>query len=275
MLIKEKIEKIFDSKFNIPEDEAVSIFCELKFFLNKGEIRAAEFVNGKWCVNDWIKKGILIGFKFGKISEFSLNKFPFFDKHILSLKKIELEDKIRIVPGGSSIRDGVYIGKNVVMMPPSYINIASYIGDNTMIDSNVLVGSCAQIGKRVHLSAGCQIGGVLEPIGNLPVIIEDDVLVGGNVGIFEGVIIKKFCVIASGVQITSSTVVYDLVKKEILKKTENFPLTIPENAVVVMGSRKVDDGFANEFGISIYTPIIIKYRDDKTNRSTQLEKLLR
>ncbi len=275
MLLKEKIEKIFDANFNVSEDEGVSLFNELKFFLNKGEIRAAEFVNGKWHVNDWIKKGILIGFKFGKVFEFKLNKFPFFDKHILNLKKIELEDKIRIVPGGSSIRDGVYIGKNVVIMPPSYVNIGSYIGDNTMIDSNVLVGSCAQIGNRVHLSAGSQIGGVLEPIGNFPVIIEDDVLVGGNVGIFEGVIIKKSCVIASGVQITSSTVVYDLVKKEVLKKTGNYPLTIPKNAVVVMGSRKINDDFANEFGISIYTPIIIKYRDDKTNRSTQLEKLLR
>ena len=260
----------------LKRDEVFDLFQLLRNKLNLGEIQTVEFIDNKWKVNEWVKKGILLGFRIGNVIDVSINnQFRFFDKDILPLKAITINDSIRQVPGGTSVRDGCYIGKNVVIMPPSYINIGSYIDNETMIDSNALVGSCAYIGKKVHISAGAQIGGVLEPIGMLPVIVEDEVIVGGNCGIFEGVIIKKGAVIASGVQLTSSTPVYDVVKKKIYKRNFSNPLTIPENAVVVSGSRTISGGWPEQFGLNIYTLIIIKYRDDKTNSSTQLEESLR
>ena len=256
--------------------DVLPVFNELKFFLNKGEIRSAELINAEWKVNLWVKKGILLGFRAGIFSEIKSDSvFRFFDKDLLSVKNIALEDNIRIVPGGSIIRDGCFVGKNVIVMPPAYINIGAYVDEGTLVDSHALVGSCAQIGKRVHLSAGAQIGGVLEPIGSLPVIIEDDVFIGGNTGIFEGVIIKKGAVLAAGVQLTSSTPVYDIVHQTVHKKTEITPLIIPENAVVVMGTRSINNKWAQESFLSIYTPVIIKYRDEKTSRSAALEQSLR
>ena len=277
MQLQKTIEELFAlNGAKLRRSNVLPVFNELKFFLNKGEIRSAEFINDEWSVNLWVKKGILLGFRVGIFSEIKSDSiFRFFDKDILSVKNISIEDNIRIVPGGSVIRDGSFVGKNVIVMPPAYINIGAFVDEGTLVDSHALVGSCAQIGKRVHLSAGAQIGGVLEPVGSLPVIIEDDVFVGGNTGIFEGVIVKKGAVIAAGVQLTSSTPVYDIVHKTFYRKTEKVPLTIPENAVVVMGTRSINDDWANEHHLSIYTPLIIKYRDDKTSRSAALEQSLR
>jgi len=255
---------------------AASVFKELVLLLNSGSIRAAEKRNGTWRVNEWVKKGILLGFRIGKLKDMSVNKsFRFFDKHTLSLKPIKLTDNIREVPGGSSIRNGCYVGKGVICMPPMYINIGAYVDDYTLIDSHALVGSCAQLGKNIHLSAAAQIGGVLEPINSLPVIVEDDVMIGGNCGIYEGTIISRRAVIGAGTILTSSTPVYDAVNKTIIKKTADQPLVIPENAVVVPGSRPLKNEFGIQNNLSIYTPIIIKYRDEKTDAATALESSLR
>jgi len=275
--LQEKTEELFDrydKKTN--SDQAEKIFNQLKMRLNTGEARAAERQGDSWVVNHWVKKGILLGFKIGVLKDVSINQqFVYFDKHTYPLKSIQIEDRVRIVPGGSSIRDGCYVGKNVTCMPPMYINVGAYVDDGTMIDSHALVGSCAQIGKRVHLSAAAQIGGVLEPIGALPVIIEDDVLIGGNCGIYEGTIVQKGAVIGAGTVLTGSTPVYDLIKNEIYKKTEDNPLVIPKNAVVIPGSRPITKGKGKEWNLSIYCPVIIKYKDEKTDRSIQLEDLLR
>jgi 2,3,4,5-tetrahydropyridine-2-carboxylate N-succinyltransferase len=275
--LQKEIEELFDRyDERIDPDQAEKIFSQFKNQLNTGEIRAAEKRGDRWVVNHWVKKGILLGFKIGVLSDVSINQnFVYFDKHTYPLKSIKIEDQVRIVPGGSSIRDGCYIGKNVTCMPPMYINVGAYVDEGTMIDSHALVGSCAQIGKRVHLSAAAQVGGVLEPIGALPVIIEDDVLIGGNCGIYEGTIIQKGAVIGAGTVLTSSTPVYDLIKNEIYKKSEDNPLVIPENAVVIPGSRPITKGKGKEWHLSIYCPIIIKYKDEKTDRSIQLEELLR
>ena len=227
-------------------------------------------------MNDWVKKGILIGFSLGQLENMSLSeRFPYFDKHTYPLKSLTVSDKIRMVPGGSSIRDGCYVAPNVTCMPPMYINVGAYVDSGTMIDSHALVGSCAQIGKRVHLSAAAQIGGVLEPVGALPVIIEDDVLVGGNCGIYEGTIVRKSAVIGAGTILTGSTPVYDLIHGSIIRKTQERPLIIPENAVVIPGSRPVGKGKGKEWGLSVYCPIIVKYKDEKTDNAIQLEELLR
>ena len=256
--------------------KANAVFKELVKLLNKGKVRSAEFKNGAWQANAWVKKGILLGFRIGKLKDQSINKeFRYYDKHVLRLKHIKLSDNIREVPGGSSIRDGCYVGKGVICMPPMYINIGAYVDDNTLIDSHALVGSCAQLGKNIHLSAAAQIGGVLEPINSVPVIIEDDVMIGGNAGIYEGTIVKRRAVIGAGCVITGSTPVYDTVKGKIYRKTKDEPLVIPENAVVVAGSRPLKSDFAVENSLSIYTPVIIKYRDDKTDASTALEESLR
>ncbi|MCC7429943.1 2,3,4,5-tetrahydropyridine-2,6-dicarboxylate N-succinyltransferase [bacterium] len=274
--IQEKIEELYELPASEPGEKAREIFELFKSKLNLGEIRAAEKIDGNWKVNFWVKKGILIGFRLGKLVDVSLSdNFRFFDKDTFPLKKFTLEDKIRQVPGGSSIRDGVFLAKNVTLMPPCYVNVGSYVDEGTMIDSHALVGSCAQIGKRVHLSAAAQIGGVLEPIGAMPVIVEDDVFIGGNSGIYEGTILKKGVVIGSGVILNGSTKVYDLVCERILAKTQNSPLIIPENAVVVSGSRPARGNFAKENGIFLYTPVIVKYRDEKTDASTVLENALR
>lgn len=276
MTLQEKIEQLSaKSEFNADDRE---IFEDLKAALRRGEIRSAEKdENGNWKANAWVKQGILLGFKMGKMvnMSFSGETFQFFDKDTYPLRPMNLDDKIRIVPGGSSIRDGSYVAPNVVLMPPCYVNVGAYVDEGTMIDSHALVGSCAQIGKRVHLSAAAQIGGVLEPVNANPVVIEDDVLVGGNTGVYEGAIVRERAVLASGVILTRSTPVFDLVKNTIYKSDGEKPLEIPAGAVVVQGSRQITSGFGKENGLSLYAPIIVKYRDEKTDASTKLEDYLR
>ncbi|MBN8706750.1 MAG: 2,3,4,5-tetrahydropyridine-2,6-dicarboxylate N-succinyltransferase [Bacteroidetes bacterium] len=270
-----------ESLFAKPATELTSvdrdIFLEFLSELEKGTIRSAEPVeDGSWKVNHWVKQGILVGFRLGKIVDLSIEGFPFFDKDTYPVQPMDgVSRSIRIVPGGSSIRRGAFIGRSVTCMPPMYINVGAYVDEGTMVDSHALVGSCAQIGKHVHLSAAAQVGGVLEPVNALPVIIEDNVLIGGNCGIYEGTVIKKGAVIGSGVILTGGTPVYDLVNQTILRRTETQPLTIPSNAVVVQGARTIHSDFAKEHGLQIYTPIIIKYKDDKTSASTALESALR
>jgi 2,3,4,5-tetrahydropyridine-2-carboxylate N-succinyltransferase len=282
MILKERIELFYPQDLDkIDRHEAIQTFNEFKFFLNNGDIRAAspslnEGNKFGWIVNDWVKKGILLGFRLGELTDVSINDhFKYFDKSTYPLKKLTLDNQVRIVPGGSSVRDGSYVAPGVVIMPPAYINVGAYVDCKTMIDSHSLVGSCAQVGKRVHLSAAAQIGGVLEPIGALPVIVEDDVFVGGNTGIFEGTIIKQRAVIAAGVILTGSTPVYDLVNEKIYRRTKETPLIIPENAVVVPGSRAIETPFAKNNHLALYAPIIVKYRDTKSDAATVLEESLR
>ncbi|MFY9608329.1 MAG: 2,3,4,5-tetrahydropyridine-2,6-dicarboxylate N-succinyltransferase [Blastocatellia bacterium] len=274
--LAERIQRLFDNPPAEITDEHRELFNEFKQKLNSGEVRAAERVESRWRVNHWVKQGILLGFKLGRVRNFSINnQFRFYDKDTYPLKHITADDRVRIVPGGSSIRDGCYIGKGVTCMPPMFVNIGAYVDDDTMIDSHALVGSCAQIGKRVHLSAGAQIGGVLEPIGELPVIIEDDVLVGGNCGVYEGAIVRERAVLASGTILTGGTPIYDLINDEFYRKTADAQLEIPAGAVVVPGSRAITSGRGPELGLSVYTPIIVKYRDKKTDASVRLEDFLR
>jgi 2,3,4,5-tetrahydropyridine-2-carboxylate N-succinyltransferase len=274
------IVKLFDEKPEQYTEDHFRLFSEFKDALNRGAIRAAEpdaSATSGWRVNGWVKKGILIGFRMGVIVDMSVDRtrMPFFDKSTYPVKRITLESGIRIVPGGSSIRDGAFVGKGVTCMPPMYINTGAYVGEGTMVDSHALVGSCAQIGKNCHISAGSQIGGVLEPVGALPVIVEDEVLVGGNCGVYEGTVIKRRAVLGTGAILNRSTPVYDLVRNIVHRANENEPLVIPEEAVVVAGSRAISSGPGKEWGISLYTPIIVKYRDEKTDARIQLEDLLR
>ena len=276
MTLKEQIEHLF-SKAEFTSDDR-TVFEQFKAALRRGEIRSAEKgADGNWHANAWVKQGILLGFRMGKMVEMSKagETFQFFDKETYPLRPMSLDDKVRIVPGGSTIRDGVYVAENVVLMPPCFVNVGAYVDEGTMIDSHALVGSCAQIGKRVHLSAAAQIGGVLEPVGAVPVIIEDDVLVGGNTGVYEGTIVREGAVLASGVILTRSTPVFDLPNERIIKSDGDKPLEIPAGAVVVQGSRAVTKGFGKDNGLSIYCPIIVKYRDEKTDASTRLEDYLR
>jgi 2,3,4,5-tetrahydropyridine-2-carboxylate N-succinyltransferase len=278
MSLEKDISVLYNKKDLSAKDlkRAGEVFKELLKLLNKGKIRSAEFTDGSWKANPWVKKGILLGFKIGRLKDQSINnEFRYYDKHTLKLKRIKLSDNIREVPGGSSIRDGCYIGKGVICMPPMYINIGAYVDDYTLIDSHALVGSCAQLGKNIHLSAAAQIGGVLEPINSVPVIIEDDVMIGGNAGIYEGTIVKRRAVIGAGCVITGSTPVYDTVKGQVYRKTKDESLIIPENAVVVAGSRPLKSEYGIKNSLSIYTPVIIKYRDEKTDASTALEESLR
>src|SRR5207248_1564720 len=239
-------------------------------------IRAAvRDADGVWNVQKWVKEGILAAFKFGVLAEFASGALSFIDKDTIPARRFKSADNVRIVPGGSSIRRGAYIGKGVVMMPPAFVNVGAYVDDDTMIDSHALVGSCAQIGKRVHISAAAQIGGVLEPIGNVPVVIEDDVVVGGNSGIYEGTIVRGRAVIGAGVILTGSTPVYDTVRGQIYRRTAERPLEIPFGAVVIPGSRPMRGDFAMEHSLHASTPIIVKYRDEKTDASTALEDALR
>ncbi len=270
MDLQNKINQLYEQKEFTKEDhEIFSIFQER---LNCGEIRAAEFDGKDWKVNHWVKRGILVGFKMGKLVKFGTERQQvFIDKDTYPARNFEIEDKVRIVPGGSSVRSGAYIAPNVVMMPPMYVNVGAYIDSGSMIDSHALVGSCGQIGKNVHLSAAAQIGGVLEPIGANPVIIEDDVFIGGNCGVYEGVIVKKRAILAAGTIITNSVPVYDAVNNCYLKRQENLPLIIPENAVVVPGSRPLKSNPE----ISLYCPVIVKYRDSKSDEVVSLENLLR
>jgi len=274
------IEKLFDEKPQAYTEDHFRLFAEFKAALNAGAIRAAEpdaAAKSGWRVNGWVKKGILLGFRMGGVVDMSVDRTrqPFFDKATYPVKYFTPQSGVRIVPGGSSIRDGCFIGKGVTCMPPMYINAGAYVGDGTMIDSHALLGSCAQVGKNCHISAASQIGGVLEPVGALPVIIEDEVLVGGNCGVYEGTVVRRRAVLGTGTILNRSTPVYDVVRKIVHRATDDEPLVIPEEAVVVAGSRAITTGPGKEWGISLYTPVIVKYRDDKTDTKIQLEDLLR
>jgi 2,3,4,5-tetrahydropyridine-2-carboxylate N-succinyltransferase len=294
--LQTRIENLHGGKAGSSPKESLSAFAELKAGLNEGRIRAAEPDPASptgWKVNAWVKKGILLGFRIGQVVDMSLRVpdgmpgamtpaapaggtgFQFRDKHTYPLQKLPAGRNIRMVPGGSSIRDGCYLGRGVICMPPMYVNAGAYIDDETLIDSHALVGSCAQIGKRCHLSAAAQIGGVLEPAGALPVIIEDEVLVGGNCGVYEGTVVGRGAVLAAGTILTGSTPVFDLVRDASYRREGEVPLRIPPGAVVVPGARAVSKGRGRELGISLYTPVVVKYRDEKTDVATQLEDLIR
>jgi 2,3,4,5-tetrahydropyridine-2,6-dicarboxylate N-succinyltransferase len=259
--------------------EARPTFFEFREQLTQGKIRAAEkgvdpANPGRWIVNAWVKQGILLGFRLGELADMSAG-LSFVDKDTFPARQFSVADRVRVVPGGSSVRVGAYVASSVICMPPMFINVGAYVDEGTMVDSHALVGSCAQIGKRVHLSAAAQVGGVLEPINAAPVIIEDDVLVGGNCGIFEGTLVRARAVLGAGTILTRSTPLYDLVRNEVYRATPDSPLEVPEGAVVVPGSRAVKKGAAAELGISLYTPVIVKYRDEKTDRGIELEDWLR
>jgi 2,3,4,5-tetrahydropyridine-2,6-dicarboxylate N-succinyltransferase len=277
MPLREQIEALAAREDNQFSREDRVVFDELKRALNRGEVRAAEkSSSGKWLVNSWVKQGILVGFRMGAITDMSAGEsFKFFDKDTYPGRPTTIEDNVRIVPGGSTIRDGVYIAPGVVCMPPMFVNAGAYVDTGTMIDSHALVGSCAQIGKRVHISAAAQIGGVLEPVGAVPVIVEDDVLVGGNCGVYEGTIVRERAVLASGTILTGSTPVYDLVRGEIYQRTSDGPVEIPAGAVVVPGARAVTTERGREWGLSLYAAVIVKYRDEKTDTAVRLEDYLR
>jgi 2,3,4,5-tetrahydropyridine-2-carboxylate N-succinyltransferase len=278
MPLREEIEQLSSRETNGYGDEEFALFAQFKAALNRGEIRAAERdAAGKWHTNTWVKRGILLGFRMGSIVEMTApgEGLQFLDKNTYPIRRFSVADRVRIVPGGSSIRDGAYLAPGVVCMPPMFVNAGAYVDEGTMIDSHALVGSCAQIGKRVHLSAAAQVGGVLEPVGAVPVVIEDDVLVGGNCGIYEGTIVRERAVLASGTILTGSTPVYDLVREKIYQRTADMPLEIPAGAVVVPGSRNVRSEVGQGWGLSLYAPVIVKYRDEKTDRSVQLEDYLR
>lgn len=275
-----EIEKLFDEKPGTYTEDHFRLFQRFKDALNSGAIRAAEPDAAQasgWRVNGWVKKGILLGFRMGGVVDMSVSasRQPFFDKATYPVKRFAADSGVRIVPGGSSIRDGCYIGRGVTCMPPMYINAGAYVDDGTMVDSHALVGSCAQVGKNCHISAASQIGGVLEPVGALPVIVEDDVLIGGNCGIYEGTVVRRGAVLGTGAILNRSTPVYDLVREQVYRATGDQPLLIPEEAVVVAGSRAVTSGPGKQWGISVYTPVIVKYRDGKTDARIQLEDLLR
>jgi len=256
--------------------EAVKAIGLLFVELEKGSVRAAQRDDaGVWRANAWVKEGILAAFRFGVLAEFASGALSFVDKDTIPPRRFKAAEKVRIVPGGSSIRRGTYIAKGVVMMPPAFVNAGAYVDEDTMIDSHALVGSCAQIGKRVHLSAGAQIGGVLEPVGNVPVVIEDDVVVGGNCGIYEGTVVRTRAVIGAGVILTASTPVYDTVRGQIYRRTGERPLEIPYGAVVIPGARPMKGSFAEQHGLHAATPLIVKYRDEKTDSATALEEALR
>jgi 2,3,4,5-tetrahydropyridine-2,6-dicarboxylate N-succinyltransferase len=256
--------------------DAREIFVKFRDALTRGEIRAAERIDGEWKVNVWVKQGILLGFRLGEIKQMGSGEcLSFVDKDTFPARKFTVADKVRVVAGGSSARLGAYIAPSVICMPPMFVNVGAYVDEGTMIDSHALVGSCAQIGKRVHLSAAAQIGGVLEPVNAAPVIIEDDVLVGGNCGVYEGTLVRSRAVLGAGTILTRSTPLYDLVRGEVYCTTDEQPLEVPQNAVVVPGSRAVNKGKAGDWGISLYAPVIVKYRDEKTDRGVELENWLR
>jgi 2,3,4,5-tetrahydropyridine-2-carboxylate N-succinyltransferase len=275
-----EIETLVAESQSADRERVSALFTQLRAALSRGLVRAAEpdpEAAGGWRVNAWVKRGILLGFRHGRVVDVSADhgRWPFFDKDTLPLKPLDMAAGVRIVPGGSTVRDGAYLGQRVVCMPPMYINIGAYVGDETLVDSHALVGSCAQIGRRVHLSAAAQIGGVLEPVGAVPVVIEDDVLVGGNCGVYEGAIVKRRAVLAAGTIITGSTPVYDLPNDRVIRPEAGAPLIIPEGAVVVPGARQVTTGRGAEWGLSVATPVIVKYRDEQTDARTALEEGLR
>jgi 2,3,4,5-tetrahydropyridine-2-carboxylate N-succinyltransferase len=274
--LREQIEGSYSLPAEALGDEARAAFDAFLEALDRGQVRAAEPGPEGWVVNGWVKKGILLGFRLGRVMEFApAGSLRFFDKNTLPPKPLTLADGIRVVPGGTAVRAGAYLAPGVVVMPPAYVNIGAYVGEGTMIDSHALVGSCAQVGRRVHLSAGAMLGGVLEPVGALPVIVEDDVLIGGNCGVYEGAIIGRRAVLGSGVVLTGGVTVYDLPRKTSYRRGGDQPLRIPEGAVVVPGSRRLQDPFAERHGLSLATPVIVKYRDEKTDASAALEDALR
>jgi 2,3,4,5-tetrahydropyridine-2,6-dicarboxylate N-succinyltransferase len=276
--LKSAIERLSALETIANPDEARPIFFDFRAALTRGDIRAAEKVDGRWIVNAWVKQGILVGFRLGELQQMSDGAvLSFIDKDTFPARRLTLADRVRLVPGGSSIREGAYVAPSVVCMPPMFINVGAYVDESTMIDSHALVGSCAQVGKRVHLSAAAQIGGVLEPINAAPVIIEDDVLVGGNCGVYEGTLVHSRAVLGAGTILTRSTPLYDLVHGKIYRASTDQPLEVPENAVVVPGSRAVSKGKgkSDEWNLSLYTPVIVKYRDEKTERGIELEEWLR
>jgi 2,3,4,5-tetrahydropyridine-2-carboxylate N-succinyltransferase len=278
--MQKQIESLFDAKPTHYSAADRELFNAFKAELNAGRVRAAEPDASQasgWRTNPWVKKGILLGFRMGTIVDMSVDpaRQPFVDKDTYPVKRFAPGDGVRVVPGGSSIRDGCYIGRDVVCMPPMYVNAGAYVGDATMVDSHALVGSCAQVGRNCHISAATQIGGVLEPVGALPVIIEDDVLLGGNCGVYEGTIVKRRAVLGTGTILNRSTPVYDIVRGKVYAATDTEPLIVPEEAVVVAGARAISQGKGKEWGISLYTPVIVKYRDAKTDAKIQLEDLLR
>jgi 2,3,4,5-tetrahydropyridine-2-carboxylate N-succinyltransferase len=272
--LKSEIERFYQESKPSDPHRARAAFLELRDALTLGQVRAAEKHEGRWRVNAWVKMGILLGFRIGELAE-SGDGLSFVDKDTFPARRFRADERIRIVPGGSSARVGAYVAPGVVCMPPMYINVGAYVDEGTMVDSHALVGSCAQIGKRVHLSAAAQIGGVLEPINAAPVIIEDDVLVGGNCGVYEGTQVRARAVLGAGTVLTRSTPLYDTVRGEVYRASGDQPLVVPENAVVVPGARAVDKGKAREWGLSLYTPVIVKYRDEKTDRGSALEDALR
>ncbi|MSO35305.1 MAG: 2,3,4,5-tetrahydropyridine-2,6-dicarboxylate N-succinyltransferase [Acidobacteria bacterium] len=277
MTLQENIESLVAAGSGADKPAARAAFDELKAALEAGTVRAAEpdlSMPCGWRVNTWVKQGILLGFRFGDLVEMSAG-LPFYDKDTQTVQSPGVAAGVRIVPGGSAIRGGAFVARGVICVPPMYINIGAYVGEGTLVDSHALIGSCAQIGARVHVSAAAQIGGVLEPVGALPVIVEDDVLVGGNTGIYEGAVIKQRAVIAAGTVLTGSTPVYDLVNGTIIKPSAGHPLVIPEGAVVVPGARAVAVGAGKDWGLSLATPVIVKYRDDKTDARTELEQWIR
>ena len=278
--LAEEITSLFEQGASAPKERARETFARLRAELSAGRVRAAEPDPSSptgWRVNVWVKQGILLGLRWGDIVDVGVGKgrWPFLDKDTLPLKRLDLASGVRVIPGGSAIRDGAYLGCGVICAPPMYINIGAYVGDGSFVDSHALVGSCAQIGKRVHLSAAAQIGGVLEPVGAMPVIVEDEVLVGGNCGVYEGAIIKRRAVLAAGTIVTGSTPLYDLVNGVVIKPEPGQPVVVPEAAVVVPGARAVTAGKGPEWGLSVATPVIVKYRDEKTDARTELEAWIR
>lgn len=278
--LSQEIAGLFAAGSNAKPAAARRAFNRLRKRLSSGDVRAAEpdgTAPTGWRVNTWVKQGILLGFRFGRVVNMSADRgqWPFFDKDTLPLKGFKADGGIRIVPGGSTVRDGAFIGRGVICMPPMYVNIGAYVGEETLVDSHALVGSCAQIGRRVHLSAAAQIGGVIEPVGALPVIVEDDVLVGGNCGVYEGTVVKRRAVLAAGTILTGSTPIYDLPNGRILQPSPGQPIVVPEGAVVVPGSRAVTSGAGPSWGLSLSTPVIVKYRDERTDARTALEQWIR
>lgn len=280
LMLQSQIEALFDAPPTSFREEHFELFKTFKNALNRGEIRSAEpdaDSPSGWRANAWVKKGILLGFRMGAIVDMSVDarRLPFFDKSTYPVRQISVADGVRIVPGGSSIRDGSYIGRGVICMPPMFVNAGAYVGENTLIDSHALVGSCAQVGRNCHISAAAQIGGVLEPVGALPVIIEDEVMVGGNSGVYEGTVVKRGAVLGTGTMLNRSIPVYDLIRDAVYSAKDEQPLVIPQNAVVVPGSRAVTNPIGVKYGLSLRTAVIVKYRDEKTGSRVQLEDLLR
>jgi 2,3,4,5-tetrahydropyridine-2-carboxylate N-succinyltransferase len=278
--VRGEVEQLAAAGSSVDRAHARSVFARFRDALSHGEIRAAEpdpSTPTGWRVNTWVKQGILLGFRVGDLVDCSSDhgRWPFYDKDTLPLRKPGVEAGIRIVPGGSTVRDGAYLAPGVICMPPMYVNIGAYVGEQSLIDSHALIGSCAQIGARVHVSAGAQIGGVIEPVGALPVIVEDEALIGGNTGVYEGAVIKARAVVGAGTVLTGSTPVYDLVRGEVISPTADRPLVVPEGAVVVPGARAVRAGRGPEWGLSLATPVIVKYRDSRTDTRTELEAWIR